>query len=107
MLDSHPANDLHWVFADTNEGIDRGIVAGPTTLWANTTLFDKQPLQYIADSSIRLVGPPHLVQTFVEKWVTNSHLRENRITVASSLLVALDDRHVDVVSLHALSERLL
>ncbi len=82
-----PAADLDWVYPDTADGITEAIGRGATVLWANTVLFDGHPLQMAGD--IRVVGQdPALVHRCDDKWYTNSWLRREGRSVATSMLLS-------------------
>lgn len=107
----HPnaSRDFDWVFPDTALGIEHAIRAGAKLLWANTILFTDHPLRDACQhADVRIVGHvPELVQTFDDKWIANSLLKESNLTVANAVLVS-DHPHVDgTLPLSSLTEATL
>lgn len=76
-----PANQDHWCFPDTEEGILSAISRGATHLWANTVLFAEHPLQTSKAldqfEGVRVIGqPPLCADQFDDKSFTNDILRK-------------------------------
>lgn len=76
-----PANQDHWCFPDTEEGILTALKKGATHLWANTVLFAEHPLQSSSlltpyEGDIRVIGqPPLCADQFDDKSFVNDCLR--------------------------------
>jgi hypothetical protein len=78
-----PANQDHWCFPDTEEGILTALKKGATHLWANTVLFGDHPLQKSAllmpyEVEVRVLGqPPLCADRFDDKSFVNDCLRRH------------------------------
>ncbi|OKP14144.1 hypothetical protein PENSUB_138 [Penicillium subrubescens] len=78
-----PANQDHWCFPDTQEGILTALNKGATHLWANTVLFGEHPLQNSAlltpyEAEVRVIGqPPLCADQFDDKSFVNDCLRRH------------------------------
>lgn len=78
-----PANQDHWCFPDTEEGILCALKKGATHLWANTVLFGAHPLQTSAlltpyEAEVRVIGqPPLCADQFDDKSFVNDCLRRH------------------------------
>lgn len=78
-----PANQDHWCFPDTEEGILSALKKGATHLWANTVLFGEHPLQKSElltpyEAEIRVIGqPPLCADQFDDKSFVNDCLRRH------------------------------
>ncbi|KAJ5679261.1 glutathione synthetase ATP-binding domain-like protein [Penicillium macrosclerotiorum] len=78
-----PANQEHWCFPDTEEGILMAVQKGATHLWANTVLFAKHPIQTSSlltpyESQIKVIGqPPLCADQFDDKSFVNDCLRRH------------------------------
>jgi D-alanine-D-alanine ligase len=102
-----PTIDIDWVFPDTSAGISEATDRGATVLWANTVLFDGHPLQ--SATELLIVGQdPGLVHRCDDKWFTNSWLRSDGRTVATSALLMADHGvQPDSLSAGSLTDRML
>lgn len=78
-----PANQDHWCFPDTEEGITTALKKGATHLWANTVLFAEHPLQKSSlltphEADVRVIGqPPLCADQFDDKSFVNDCLRRH------------------------------
>ena len=78
-----PANQDHWCFPDTEDGILSALQRGATHLWANTVLFADHPLQISPrltpyETHVRVIGqPPLCADRFDDKSFTNDALRRH------------------------------
>ncbi|KAJ5721932.1 glutathione synthetase ATP-binding domain-like protein [Penicillium malachiteum] len=106
-----PANQNHWCFPDTEEGIMKATQRGATHLWANTVLFAEHPLQTSPllkeyESSIRVIAqPPLCADQFDDKSFTNDLLRKREdLTLPKSWTVD-DPRSSDEVTGHTQKEK--
>ncbi|KAJ5083931.1 glutathione synthetase ATP-binding domain-like protein [Penicillium alfredii] len=77
------ADQNHWCFPDTEDGILSAVQRGATHLWANTVLFSGHPLQTSAqftpfESRVRVIAqPPACVDRWDDKSVLNDALRRH------------------------------
>ncbi|KAJ5596536.1 D-alanine--D-alanine ligase [Penicillium hetheringtonii] len=78
-----PADQNHWCYPDTEEGILTAVQQGATHIWANTVLFAEHPLQTSIllnpyASSLKVIGqPPICADRFDDKAFTNDELRRH------------------------------
>ncbi|CAL5865824.1 uncharacterized protein PFLUO_LOCUS30 [Penicillium psychrofluorescens] len=88
-----PANENHWCFPDTEEGILSAVGKGATHLWANTVLFAAHPLQTSSlldacESSLKVVGqPPQCFDMYDDKSFLNDALRRRGLRFPRSWTV--------------------
>jgi D-alanine-D-alanine ligase len=88
VTNPNPAIDSHWVFPDTDEGLQQATRMGATVIWANTVLFSGHPLESKI-SDLWIVGQmPERQQQIDDKFATNAKLRACGLPVASSILVS-------------------
>ncbi|KAJ5716920.1 glutathione synthetase ATP-binding domain-like protein [Penicillium malachiteum] len=106
-----PANQDHWCFPDTEEGIMTALQRGATHLWANTVLFAEHPLQTSPllkeyESWLRVVAqPPLCADQFDDKSFTNDLLRKRGGLSLPKSWTVDDPRSSDEVSGHAQNEK--
>jgi carbamoylphosphate synthase large subunit len=88
-----PANENHWCFPDTEEGILSAVGKGATHLWANTVLFAAHPLQTSSlldayETSLKVVGqPPKCFDMYDDKSFLNDALRRRGMRLPRSWTV--------------------
>lgn len=86
--DPDSAQDLDWVFPDTEAGIAQALMLGARVLWANTVLFTGHPLDRPLPPGVRVIGQrPAQVQRHDDKWLTNELLRRHGCPVPPAILV--------------------
>lgn len=85
----NPANELDWVFADTQAGIDQALSRGARVLWLNTILFETHPIQDYLNKGLWVVGQdPDLVERFDDKWETNQFLKTQGLPIPGAVIVS-------------------
>ena len=93
-------NDLHWVFPDTENGIQSALNKGANTFWLNTVLYENHEIENYFDQDLEFIGQlPKQVDLYDDKFYTNSVLRNNQIPIPKSKLISIEnltDYHLDI-----------
>jgi D-alanine-D-alanine ligase len=82
-----PSAALDWVYPDTEAGMRRALRDGADTLWANTVLFERHPIEALLEEVWVVGQPPRAQQRFDDKFATNTLLRNSGLPVVRSILV--------------------
>lgn len=82
-----PAQDLDWVFPDTDAGIQRAVAAGANVLWMNTVLFAEHPVKNWFGKGLEFIGQdPRVADAIDNKFATNQMLQERDLPIAQAQL---------------------
>ncbi|MBL8320597.1 MAG: hypothetical protein JNJ42_19490 [Burkholderiaceae bacterium] len=82
-----PSVALDWVYPDTEEGLHQALRDGADTLWANTVLFERHPIEALLEDVWVVGQTPSAQQRFDDKFATNTLLRNSGLPVVRSVLV--------------------
>lgn len=82
-----PSVALDWVYPDTEEGICQALRDGADTLWANTVLFERHPIEALLEDVWVVGQTPRAQQRFDDKFATNALLRNSGLPAVRSVLV--------------------
>ena len=85
-------NALDWVFPDDLQGIQNAYDLGARIFWLNTVLYKEHSIKKMIGKGISIVGQnPDKVDTFDDKFVTNSLLIRNGLPGSRSLVFKVTD----------------
>ncbi|WP_413560490.1 ATP-grasp domain-containing protein [Bdellovibrio sp. HCB209] len=87
-----PANDMDWVYPDSEAGFTKAYEAGARIFWLNTVLYVGHPVESLKYPDVKFVGQlPSEVQKIDDKFQTNKMLKDRGLPVALSTFVKLEN----------------
>ncbi len=87
--------DSDWVFPDTKDGILKAIEKGANVFWLNTILYNGHPIEKFIGGTFKFVGQqPKMVDTYDDKWETNTFLSENGLPIPKAFLITTADSSI-------------
>ena len=89
--------DDHWVFPDTDTGIQQAIDRGAKGFWLNTVLYEGHPISNYFERPYVFIGQrPDMVQRFDDKLFTNNRLKSSGLPILAHRSISAAETPLDL-----------
>ncbi len=97
VADADEIQDNHWVFPDTEDGIDAAIGKGACCFWLNTVLYKDHVITSYFGKGYQFIGQrPEMVETYDDKLVTNARLKSLGLPILDNMRISSLPAHVNL-----------